>query len=178
MRPKARGLLTTSIKRGPVHAYRIGTFRTKRKCTNAFRAKRKCMCAQIVQESRTFPAKIQSNAAVTEGQARKSAHSGRIISSMCALSCSKKALPYRDNSSAGLRSRGAHSIHTIHLSTMHMVCQAVDRVWMSLDLLQPFQPFVKAQQTFWLSMKRIISRPPTSAANVFRTPADAKVPGG
>ena len=133
------------------------------------------MCVQIVQGSRTSPAKIQSNAAVTEGQARKSAHSGRIISSMCALSCSKKAVPYRDNSSAGLQSLGTHSIHTLHLSTMHMACQAVERVWMPLDLLQPF---VKAQQTLWLSMKRMISRPAMSAANVLRNPADAKSSNG
>ena len=46
---------------------------------------------------------------------------------------------------------------------------------MSLDLLQPF---VRAQHTLWLSMKRITSRPATSAAKVFRTPAEAKSSNG
>ena len=95
--------------------------------------------------------------------------------SMCSLSCSKKALPYLDSSSAGLLSLGTHSIQTLHPSTMHIACQAVDKVWMSLDLLLPF---VRAQHTLWLSMNRMTSRPATSVAEVLRTPAAAKSSSG
>ena len=102
-------------------------------------------------------------------------HSGSTMFSMCSLSCSKKTLPYLDSSSAGLLSLGTHSIHTLHLSTMHIACQAVHRVWMSLDLLHPF---VRAQHTLWLSMNRMTSRPATSAAKVLRTPAEAKSSSG
>ena len=85
-----------------------------------------------------------SRASSTDGQARKFAHSGKIMLKIFSLSCSKYAVPYLDSSSAGLQSVGTHSIHARQRRTMHMACHAVVSVWISRDLLLPF---VRAQHT-------------------------------
>ena len=85
-----------------------------------------------------------------------STQSGRSMRSIFLVEVGYKDLCSRDRMSAGLESEGTHSIHTRHPKVRHVRCQAEVIICMSQDLLQPF---VRAQQTDLLSMKKRISLP-------------------
>ena len=87
---------------------------------------------------------------------RMPTHGGSSMLSTCLLEVSKSDFPSRDNMSAGLSSKGTHSIHMRHPRRRPKMYQAAAINWMSQDLLQPF---VRAQHTDWLSMKKSKSRP-------------------
>ena len=79
-------------------------------------------------------------------------------------------VPSRDRMSAGLDSEGTHSIQTRQPSCRHSGCQDVASNWMSQERLQPF---TKAQQTLWLSIKNMISFPRSFSPYVWSMPAAA-----
>ena len=77
--------------------------------------------------------------------------------------------------SDGFAALGTHSIHMRQPSCRHIMCQAVVRCCTSLDR---HVPFVRAPQTDWLSMKKIMSLPLNFSPNVKMSPAAAMSSSG